>query len=56
MEKLQEQYDEVLAFVKLRRKGAVEFSDLVSKRIKAELTYSKSLQNIATNNYLLNQE
>jgi len=56
MEALNDQFTKLLDFAKLRKKGSNEFRNLISKRIEAELSYSKSLQNIAIAPLLLNQE
>jgi hypothetical protein len=52
----QNQYKKMLEFVKKRRQGAVEFCDFISKRVKAEVQYSKSLYYLANTPLILSTE
>eukprot|EP01022_Parablepharisma_sp_SALTPOND_P017566 TRINITY_DN2822_c0_g1_i1.p1 TRINITY_DN2822_c0_g1~~TRINITY_DN2822_c0_g1_i1.p1 ORF type:complete len:498 (-),score=64.18 TRINITY_DN2822_c0_g1_i1:4480-5904(-) len=55
METLQNQYQEVLKFVKARKKGYDQVLDLLLKRVNAELQYSKGIEQIATSPLTLDE-
>lgn len=46
----------VQEFVKTRRQGAIELCSFISRRIKAELHYSKALQSLASTPLILAAE
>ena len=56
MEHVQNEYKKVLNFVNDRRKGTKELYNFISKRIKAELQYSKALQSLSLIDLSLNNE